>query len=192
MPRYVALLRGINVGSRNRVAMADLRQLTEALGHTEVATYIQSGNVLFTSPDTDCSGLADALQAAIARTLAVQPAVVVLSPADLAQVIADNPFPVEPDPRCLHAVFRRHDLGPDAIAAIAQAQQRARAKGSSDQAVPVGRALFLHTPDGLGRSELAAQLTRAGVQADGTARNWATVTRLAAMLDSGAEPVLFQ
>jgi hypothetical protein len=54
MPRYIALLRGINVGSRNRVAMADLRRLTEALGHTEVATYIQSGNVLFTSPGTDC------------------------------------------------------------------------------------------------------------------------------------------
>ena len=49
-----------------------------------------------------------------------------------------------------------------------------------------GRALFLRTPDGLGRSELAAQLARAGVQADGTARNWATVTRLMAMLDSGA------
>ena len=66
------------------------------------------------------------------------------------------------------------------------AQQRARAKGSRDEAVPVGRTLFLWTPDGLGRSELAAQLARSGAQADGTARNWATVTRLAAMLDTGA------
>jgi Protein of unknown function (DUF1697) len=53
MSRYVALLRGINVGGRNRVAMADLRQLTEALGHTEVATYIPSGNAVFSSPDTE-------------------------------------------------------------------------------------------------------------------------------------------
>jgi uncharacterized protein (DUF1697 family) len=187
MPRYVALLRGINVGGRNRVAMADLRQLTEALGHTEVATYIQSGNVLFTSPDTDCGALADALEQTIARSLPVRPAVVVLSRADLAQVIADNPFPGgEANPRCLHAVFRRLDLAPEAIAAVEAAQQRAGAKGSRDEAVPVGRALFLWTPDGLGRSELAAQLARSGVQADGTARNWATVTRLAAMLDSGA------
>jgi uncharacterized protein (DUF1697 family) len=74
MPGYVALLRGINVGGRNRVAMADLRQLTEALGHTEVATYIQSGNVLFASPDTDCGVLADVLEQAIARSLAVRPA----------------------------------------------------------------------------------------------------------------------
>ena len=187
MPRYVALLRGINVGGRNRVAMADLRQLTEALGHTEVATYIQSGNVLFTSPDADCGALADALEQAIARSLAVRPVVVVLSRADLAQVIADNPFPDEADPRCLHAVFRRQDLAPEAIAAVEAAQERARAKGSRDEAVPVGRALFLRTPDGLGRSELAAQLARSGAQADGTARNWATVTRLMAMLNTDAQ-----
>ncbi len=186
MPRYVALLRGINVGGRNRVAMADLRQLTAELGHIEVATYIQSGNVVFTSSDTDCSGLADALEQRIARTLAVQPAVVVLSRADLAKVIEDNPFPDEANPRCLHAVFRRDDLTPDAIAALAGALQRARAKGCRDEAVVIGRALFLHTPDGLGRSELAPQLGRSSVQAGGTARNWATVTRLMAMLDSEA------
>jgi uncharacterized protein (DUF1697 family) len=185
MPRYVALLRGINLGGRNRVAMADLRRLTEALGHTEVATYINSGNVVFTSPDTDCGALADDLERAIAESLAVRPAVVVLSKADLAQVIADNKSPDEPDPRRLHAVFRRLHLAPEAIAAVAEARQRARAKGSRDEAVPVGRALFLHTPGGLGRSELAAQLSRSGVQADGTARNWATVTRLAAMLEAG-------
>ncbi|HEU5420497.1 MAG TPA: DUF1697 domain-containing protein, partial [Streptosporangiaceae bacterium] len=50
MPRYAALLRGINVGGRNKVAMADLREIVESLGHTDVATYIQSGNVVFTSP----------------------------------------------------------------------------------------------------------------------------------------------
>jgi uncharacterized protein (DUF1697 family) len=105
MARYVALLRGINVGGRNRVAMADLRQLTGELGHTEVATYIRSGNVVFTSPNTDCLGLADALEREITRSLAV-------------------------------------------------------------------------------RSELAAQLGRSSVQAGGTARNWATVTRLMAMVDS--------
>jgi uncharacterized protein (DUF1697 family) len=185
MPRYVALLRGINLGSRNRVAMADLRQLTEALGHAEVATYIQSGNVLFTSPDDDCGRLADALEEAIARSLAVRSAVVVLSRDELARVVADNPFPDEANPRCLHAVFRRLDLAPEAIAAVERAQQRARAKGSRDEAVPIGRALFLHTPDGPGRSELAAQLARPGVPADGTARNWATVTRLMALLDAG-------
>jgi|SRR6185437_2258955 uncharacterized protein (DUF1697 family) len=184
MPRYVALLRGINVGGRNKVAMADLRRITAALGHTEVATYIQSGNVVFTSPDASVTGLADALEQEIARSLAVRPVVVVLSRDGLAQVVADNPFPGEPNPKCLHAVFRRQEMPPAAIAAIAAAQQSAQAKGSQDEAVVVGQTLFLHTPGGLGRSELAAQLARSSAQTAGTARNWATVTRLMTMLDS--------
>jgi uncharacterized protein (DUF1697 family) len=183
MARYVALLRGINVGGRNKVAMADLRQIATSLGHTEVATYIQSGNMVFTSPDTSVSGLADALEEVIAARLGVQPAVVVLSRPELARVIADNPFPDEIAPKFLHAVFRREEMSPEGIAAVAAAQQRARAKGSRDEAVVVGRTLFLRTPDGLGRSELAAQLARSAAQTAGTARNWATVTRLLAMLE---------
>jgi uncharacterized protein (DUF1697 family) len=186
MPRYVALLRGINVGGRNKVAMADLRQVAESLGHTRVATYIQSGNVVFGSPDADVISLADGLEREIARKLAVQPAVVVLSRAGLARVIADNPFPGETSPRCLHAVFRREGMTPDAIAAVAAAQRSARARGSRDEAVVVGRTLFLRTPDGIGRSELAVRLARSGGQAAGTARNWATVTRLMALLDLAA------
>jgi len=183
MPRYVALLRGINVGGRNKLAMADLRRVVTSLGHTEVATYIQSGNVVFTGPDASVISLADALEQEIGRSLTVQPAVVVLSRAGLAKVIADNPFPQETNPRCLHAVFRREEMTPGAIAAIAPAQQAARAKGSRDEAIVAGQTLFLRTPDGLGRSELAAQLARSGGQAAGTARNWATVTRLMTMLD---------
>ena len=183
MPRYVALLRGINVGGRNKVAMADLRRIVASLGHTEVATYIQSGNVVFTSPDTSVTDLAEALEQEITRTLEVQPAVVVLSRDDLARVIADNPYPGEANPRYLHAVFRRQELSPDAIAAIATARQAAQAEGSQDEATVVGQTLFLHTPGGLGRSELAAQLARSNAQTTGTARNWATVTRLMTMLD---------
>ncbi len=186
MPSYVALLRGINVGGRNRVAMADLRLVAESLGHTQVSTYIQSGNLIFTSPEASVSTLADALEREIARALPVRPAVVVLSRADLAQVIADNPFPGETDPRYLHAVFRRTEMTPDAIAAIAAARESAQAKGSRDEAIVVGRTLFLSTPDGLGRSELAARLARSSGQAAGTTRNWATVTRLLSMLDAAA------
>lgn len=185
MPRYVALLRGINLGSRNRVAMADLRQVVASLGHTEVITYIQSGNVIFTSPDDNPVRLAKDLEQEIAGQLAVQSPIVLLSREELACVISENPFPEETNPKCLHVVFRREAMGPDGIAAIAAAQQRARDKGSRDEAVVVGRTLFLRTPEGLGRSELAAQLARSsGQAAAGTARNWATVTRLMAMLGS--------
>ena len=80
-------------------------------------------------------------------------------------------------------MFRRDAIDPDDIAAVAAAVQRARDTGSRDDATIVGRTLFLHTPDGFGRSELAARLSSAKAQAAGTARNWATVTKLMGMLD---------
>jgi uncharacterized protein (DUF1697 family) len=182
MPRYLALLRGINVGGHNKVAMTDLRDVAAALGHTEVATYIQSGNLLFTSAGTDVTSIADALEAEIAARLSVRPAVVVLSGSDLAQVIRDNPFPGEANPKCLHAVFRRDVVDEDGMAVVAAAVEQARQAGSRDDAAVLGRTLFLRTPDGLGRSQLAALLSRSKVQSAGTARNWATVTKLMSML----------
>lgn len=183
MSRYLALLRGINVGGRNKVTMTDLRDLAAALGHTQVATYIQSGNLLFTSTSDDAIRVADELEAAILARLGVRSPVVVLSGGDLAQVIAGNPFPDETSSSCLHAIFRREAIGADDIAAVASAVARVRAAGSSDDAAVVGRTLFLRTPGGLGRSELAAALARSRVQTAGTARNWATVTKLMRLLD---------
>jgi uncharacterized protein (DUF1697 family) len=183
MPTYLALLRGINLGGRNKVAMADLRQLAESLGHTDVATYIQSGNLIFTSPETDAAALADALEQGIAEQLGVQSAVVLVSRDELARAVADNPFPDEPDPRRVHAVFRRDDRSPEALAAIDALQQKSRDAGSADEVVVIGRTLFLHTPDGFGRSDLAGKLFSSKTQAAGTARNWATVTKLMTMLD---------
>jgi len=183
MPRYLALLRGINVGGRNKVAMADLRDVAAAVGLADATTYIQSGNLLFSCAGADTAALADLLESEIARRLNVGPAVVVLSLAELKQVIADNPYPEETNPKCLHAVFHRHEVGPDHVAAVAAAVQRARDTGSRDDAAVVGRALFLRTPDGYGRSELAAQLTRSSAATAGTARNWSTVTKLMDMLD---------
>jgi uncharacterized protein (DUF1697 family) len=185
MPTHVALLRGINVGGRNRVAMAALREVVEGLGHTEVATYIQSGNVVFTSEEADPARIAGSLERAIGDRLGVRPRVVVLSREDLARVVADNPFPDEPNPKLVHAVFRNGPLSPEELAAVDAAQERARELGSRDEARVVGTTLYLHTPDGFGRSELAAQLTKAGSAGTAaTARNWATVRKLLDMCGS--------
>jgi uncharacterized protein (DUF1697 family) len=188
MPRYLALLRGINVGGRNKVAMADLREIAASLGHTEVATYIQSGNLVFTSKKSPEATLARQLEKAIATRLDVSPAVVVLSAAGLAEAIAANPFPdvAKANPRYLHAVFRQEDFTADGLDAIDAARKRAGDKIGRDEAVVVGRTMYLSTPDGFGRSELAVQLGRSKAQASGTARNWATVTKLMGMLaDAG-------
>jgi uncharacterized protein (DUF1697 family) len=186
VPKYLALLRGINVGGRNKVAMADLRTIATELGYADVGTYIQSGNLLFSSGAGDSARHARALERRISEQLGVRPAVVVISAAELAQILADNPFPNEANGRLLHVVFRETELGAAELARIAEAVARVRATGSQDDAVVVGRTLFLHTPDGFGRSELAARLSSSAGPAAGTARNWVTVTRLMAMLtDAG-------
>lgn len=189
MPTHIALLRGINVGGQSKVAMADLRKVVSSLGHTEVATYIQSGNVLFTSTETGTAALAGAMEQAIAVALGVKPRVVVLSRQELARVVDDNPYPDEPNPRFVHAVFLADDPELELLERVAAAERQAALKGGRDRARVVGRTLFLHTPDGYGRSELAALLSRgpSAPTAAGTARNWATVTKLLALLDSTPE-----
>jgi uncharacterized protein (DUF1697 family) len=178
MPTHVALLRGINLGPHKRVAMPALRTLVGSLGHTEVATYIASGNVVFTAGDP-ASALDDELEKAIADELGVSCRVVVLTCAELARVVADNPYPDEPDPKRVHAIFLTGKPGPEARTHLEQVQRKLGEKVGNDEAQIVGRTLYLHTPDGFGRSELAKTLSRPGGPAEGTARNWATVTKLA-------------
>ena len=182
MPTHVALLRGINLGPHKRVAMPALRALVTSLGHTDVATYIASGNLVFTAGE---AAPAPRLEKAIADELGVECRVVVLTCAELARAVADNPYPDEPDPKRVHAFFLTDKAGPAAKDHVTAAQERAAAKGSRDEAAIVGRVLYLHTPDGFGRSELAAELSKGGKRnpAEGTARNWATVTKLLAMCE---------
>jgi uncharacterized protein (DUF1697 family) len=174
------LLRGINVGGRNKVAMADLRRIVSSLGHTDVATYIQSGNVLFTAKETDTAVLAAGLEQGIAAALGVSCRVAVLSREELAEVARDNPYPHEANPRYVHAVFLTGQPGPELLERIAAAQLKVAEKGSRDTARVIGKALFLHTPDGYGRSDLAVAMLRVVERPElsGTARNWATVTKL--------------
>lgn len=196
MASHVALLRGINVGGRNKVPMADLREVVASLGHTGVSTYIQSGNVLFSTRDTDTAKLAAALESAIEERFGLWSSVVVLSRDELAQVLAANPYPDEPNPKMVHVVFLNAELPGSLLDRISAAEGAAAAKGSRDTvqvtAPSAGQppALFLHTPDGFGTSELAQNVfkliappkkSRPGLAA--TARNWSTATKLLSLCE---------
>ncbi len=186
MASHVALLRGINVGGRNKVPMEDLREVVTSLGHTGVTTYIQSGNVLFSTAETDTAKLAAALEAAIEGRFGIWSSVVVLSRDELAGVLARNPYPDEPNPKLVHVVFLNGQPPNDLLDRITEAASAAAAKGSRDRVQAAGHALYLHTPDGYGTSELAQSLfkivsppakqKKQGLAA--TARNWATATKL--------------
>src|SRR5262249_14125281 len=158
MATHVALLRGINVGGHNKVPMAELRKVVASLGHTDVATYIRSGNVVFSTAETDTAALAEALEEAIASASGVRVRVAVFSREELAQVMRDNPYSGEPNPKMVHAVFLSATPGPEVADGVADARRRAEQKqpGMRDTAQVIGRAIFLHTPGGFGRSELAA------------------------------------
>jgi uncharacterized protein (DUF1697 family) len=190
VPTHVALLRGINNLGSKQVAMAELRAVVSSLGHADVMTYIQSGNVLFTppwpaneEPARAGAALAAELERAIADRIGVRARAVVLSGAQLARCRRANPYPGETNPRLLHAVFLPEAPGPGMATWVAEAERQVRAKGSRDEAQLVGRTVYLHTPDGYPPSELRRALARAGgptsAAVAGTARNWATVSRLA-------------
>lgn len=165
--------------------MADLRQLVTSLGHADVATYIQTGNVVFTPPDADTTALASELRAAIAGSLGIDPAVIVLTRHELADVLEHNPYKDAPNPRFVHMVFLPAELDDAAQSQIRQAADEARSRGSRDEVTLLGRTVYLHTPDGFGTSELATTLLtkRKSPVAAGTARNCNTVTKLLALCD---------
>jgi uncharacterized protein (DUF1697 family) len=183
MASHVALLRGINLAGRNKVAMADLRALVGELGHTDVLTYIQSGNVLFTAPaDADCAEVARTMTEAISARLGVTAPVIVVTREELGQIHAANPFPGEPDPKRVHAVVLSEPPWAELEAKLGAARAKSAAAGGADEVLAIGRTLYLHTPEGYGRSILAEALLRVVSSpksgATGTARNWATMTKL--------------
>lgn len=188
MPTHVVLLRGINNLGSKKVAMSELKELVTALGHTDVMTYIQSGNVLFTAlAGADCTEVARAITKAIAERLGVTAPVVVVTREELGQIHAANPFPDEPDPKRVHAVVLSAPPSPELTAKLEAAMAQSVAKGAQDAATTIQRTLYLHTPTGYGNSDLSAAVLRivsspkAGVT--GTARNWATMTKLLELCD---------
>ena len=170
--RWIALLRGINVGGRHRVPMAELRELFEGAGCEEVRTYIQSGNVVLAAPRADREELADRLAGAVEEAKGFRPAVMLLTLDGLDAAMEANPFPeATAEPNRLHLWFlagEPDEAGLDALEAV---------RAPSERFGLSGRVFYLHAPDGIGRSKLAERVERAlGVEA--TARNWRTVATL--------------
>jgi uncharacterized protein (DUF1697 family) len=174
----VALLRGINVGGHGKLPMADLRAIAEGLGYGDVATYIQSGNLVLSTTDTVATVTRD-LAAAIAAASSVTPAVIVRTRRQLAKVVHDDPFLARgEDAARLHVLFTE---GP-AAAGIAGLDLD---RYAPEEAIAVGKELHLLLPEGVGRSKLAVDVGRQkGVV--GTMRSWRTVTTLLALADEAA------
>lgn len=172
MNTIIALLRGINVGGHNKLPMRELKVLLEGMGLANVQTYIQSGNVVFQSEETEQAGLAQWITAVIEASYGFAPQVFLLDLASLQAAMAANPFPEgEAEPKSLHLFFldgvpENPDL--DALEAI---------KSENERFALIDQVFYLHTPDGIGRSKLAERAGR-GWGVSITARNWRTVSKV--------------
>jgi uncharacterized protein (DUF1697 family) len=172
--RVAALLRGINIGPGKRIAMATLGEIVESLGHRDVETYLQSGNVVFT-PVTDATGeLARSLEQAIADATGLDVAVLLRTGPELARVVDVNPYRVD-DPTRVVVAF----LGDE----IETAQLGLGDLGEylPDELTQLGRELYISVPNGQGRSKLMEVLTKRRQPTTLTVRNWRTVAALAEM-----------
>lgn len=174
---HIALLRAINVGGNRKVAMADLRSLVEELGFADVRTLLQSGNLVFRSGGPDGGDLEARLQTAARDRLGLETDFMVRGAAEWSRIVANNPFPdaAAQDPAHLAIVFLKTPTTKADIEALR------RASPGPERIAGGGRELYIVYPDGMGRSLLTPAIMKRTIGIPGTARNWNTVLKLAAM-----------
>lgn len=178
---YAALLRGVNVGGRTRVPMADFRDLLEGLGHQRVRTYVNSGNAVFGRASSgesplDEGTLAAEIEEAMRERFGFPIACLVRSGGYLREVVTANPYSEQAvEGKRVHAVFLSGSPRAGDIAAALPSEDF-----RPDEYELGDRVIYLHVPNGLGRSRLAEVLSRPAVLQGmvATTRNWNTVTKL--------------
>lgn len=173
----VAFLRAVNVGGTAKIAMTELKGLAEDIGLADAKTLLQSGNLVFEAGGKSPAVLEALLKREIAERLGIETEIMVRTAKELEAVIARNPFPKEAksDPSRLHVVFLKSPTTAAAVAALNGAiKGREAVKGA-------GREVFIHFPDGAGKSKFTNAVIERHLGARGTARNWNTVGKLAEM-----------
>jgi uncharacterized protein (DUF1697 family) len=172
MAQHVVLLRGINLGSRNRIAMPALRTALEDAGFDDVRTYLQSGNVVLSST-VKVDAVARNVQRVIAQEFGLNIAVVTRTRAQLATIVERNPLAkIAKNPKRYQVSF----LDAKPSAAVVRRIEETAAKG--ERVVVDGREVYAWHPDTIARSKLWALLAGQSLGVTATARNWTTVTKL--------------
>jgi uncharacterized protein (DUF1697 family) len=174
--KHVALLRGINVGGKNILPMKDLARMFAEAKCASVQTYIQSGNVIFEAP-AGAPKIAELVQAKIERQFGYRVPVVLRTREQLLNTIRDNPFlPAVSDHRWLHVYFLADPPKASSIAGLDPA------RSSPDAFQVLGQEIYLHLPNGMARTKLTNAYFDSKLSTTCTARNWATVLTLSAMM----------
>ncbi|WP_158815119.1 DUF1697 domain-containing protein [Methylocapsa sp. S129] len=176
---HVALLRGVNVGGANKLAMSDLKTIFESAGCSQVQTIIQSGNVVFAAPAAVASGLAPIVAAQIRRRVGIDAPVILRSSAELRAIVNGNPFlRAGADPAMLHVMCLAARPSADLITALDPH------RSSPDEFIVRDREVYLRLPNGVARSKLTNAYFDKMLQTIGTSRNWRTMLRLCEATES--------
>lgn len=176
--RQILLLRGINLGPKNRVSMPALRELLTEAGFDDVATYLQSGNVVLSS-DLGPRELAERCRSLLAERLGLDVAVLTRTRDELAEVVARNPLrEVADDPKRYQVTFLSSPLPAERV------EQLPALAAPSERVVAAGREVYAWHPEGVARSKLSGRLAGPSLGISATARNWTTVTSLLALADA--------
>jgi uncharacterized protein (DUF1697 family) len=178
MMGFIALLRGINVGGQKRIGMADLVHLCTSLGFDNVRTYLQSGNVLFESPDGDPGRLSAMISENIAAKFDFSVNVILRTSDEIRRIILANPFAKEGlDADKYHVTFLS-DIPPEEFP-----KSRMKGKDGPDRYVIIGREVYLFCPNGYGRTKFSNTFFEKNLGVFATTRNWKTVNTLAEMAE---------
>jgi uncharacterized protein (DUF1697 family) len=173
MPRYVALLRSVNIGGHGRLAMAELRESFASLGYDDVVTYIQTGNVLFSTSSKSEKSIAEAIEGQLAEDFGDAPAVLIRTVPELLRIGAASPYAkAGANPARHHVTFLA--VAPSK-AVLAKLELPPSGK---DQLVVVGREVYVHTPDGYAETKYTGTFLERRLGVVSTTRNWNTVTKL--------------
>jgi uncharacterized protein (DUF1697 family) len=175
--RQIVLLRGINIGARNRIAMPELRDLLASAGFDDVRTYLQSGNVVLSS-DSPPEELAQRCERQIAKRFGLEIPIVTRTRKELADVVARNPLGgIAVNPKRYQVSFLSAKPNAETLRKVADLAT------ASERFVASGRELYAWHPAGVARSRLWAAAAGPKLGVTATARNWTTVTNLLAMAD---------
>lgn len=179
MPVFISMLRGVNLGSHNRIKMDALRRVYESLKLENPCTYVQSGNVIFRTKESKTTTLATRIGDAVEIAFKFRPAVVLRTVEELRQAVAANPF----------ASSRKLEPGKILVTFLAdQPSSDARARLAAFRSYPEeihlkGRELYIYFPNGAGRSKLPWSQVEKLLKVTGTARNWNSVMAMLAIAE---------
>ena len=177
MTTCVALLRGINVGGKNKVQMGELRSLFEDLGYDNVRSYLQSGNVVFDSGSSS-KRLSAEIEDAVSKIFGIKLSVLIRTQRELKDIVEGNPFSTKGDhPTSLHVMFLADRSSSQAVKGLDLD------RSPPDEFKVRGREIYLWYPKGSGRSKLTIDYFERALGTRATARNWNTVVRLLKLME---------